>query len=304
MNLHYHSNGKLLLTGEYAVLDGALALGLPCKMGQGLIIEDQKEGGLLWKSLDHKGKSWFETRFEVLELNGDAHKTSTADIRGTLLNILQGAIQLNPDFLSRLQGQMAISKLEFPRDWGLGSSSTLLNNVAQWAAVDPYQLLWNCFSGSGYDIACAQHNQPLTYQLKDQKPQVHLLPIKLPFSSELFFVHLNRKQNSREGITRYKRVIANQRHFIEEISTITREVAACRDSRVFQELLLQHEVLLSEAIQLTRIQDQLFPDFKGFIKSLGAWGGDFVLAMGASKIPEYFTSKGYSTVLSYDELVL
>jgi mevalonate kinase len=304
MNLQYHSNGKLLLTGEYAVLDGALALGLPCRLGQSLSIEDQREGGLIWKSLDHKEKTWFETRFEASELNGVALKASTTDIRGTLLNILQGAVQLNPDFLNKLQGSRAISKLEFPRDWGLGSSSTLINNIAQWAEVDPYALLWHSFSGSGYDIACAQHNQPITYQLTDQKPQVHLMPFKLSFSKELFFVHLNRKQNSREGIRRYKRVVANQQHFIDEVSTITREVAACTDRTIFQELLLQHEVLLSEAIQLTRIQDQLFPDFKGLIKSLGAWGGDFVLALGTEKIPEYFTSKGYSTVLSYEELVL
>ena len=32
----YYSNGKLLITGEYAVLDGALSLALPTKFGQEL----------------------------------------------------------------------------------------------------------------------------------------------------------------------------------------------------------------------------------------------------------------------------
>ena len=34
----FHANGKLLLTGEYAVLDGAKAIGLPTKRGQSLQI--------------------------------------------------------------------------------------------------------------------------------------------------------------------------------------------------------------------------------------------------------------------------
>jgi hypothetical protein len=117
-------------------------------------------------------------------------------------------------------------------------------------------------------------------------------------------VHLNKKQNSREGIRRYKKVVAKKHHFLEEVSEITRAVTACSSLANFQELLLRHENLLSETMQLQRIQEQLFPDFNGFIKSLGAWGGDFVLAMGTNHIPEYFNSKGYASVLSYDDLVL
>jgi len=304
MKVSFHSNGKLLLTGEYAVLDGALALGLPCRLGQGLTISEHPGDDLVWQSLDHNLVPWFETRFKVSELKAKTTKAATSGIRDTLLNILQGAIALNPDFLHKLQGHTATSKLEFPRDWGLGSSSTLINNIAQWAEVNAYTLLWNTFSGSGYDIACAQNKQPLTYQLKGTKPQVDLLEFIPPFTRELYFVHLNKKQNSREGIKRYKSVVANKQDFLDEVSEITRSVARCSILANFQELLLRHEELLSKTMQLPRIQDQLFPDFNGLIKSLGAWGGDFVLALGTDHIPEYFHSKGYSTVLSYDELVL
>ncbi len=304
MNVSFHSNGKLLLTGEYAVLDGAMALGLPCRLGQGLTISEHQGDGLVWQSLDHNQVPWFETKFTTSELKTKMPKASTEGIRDTLLYILQGAMALNPDFLYKLQGHTATSELEFPRDWGLGSSSTLINNIAQWAEVDAYTLLWNTFSGSGYDIACAQNKQPLTYQLKGTTPQVELLKFDPPFTRELFFVHLNKKQNSREGIARYKKVVANQQHFLDEVSEITRAVAVCNDLVNFQELLLRHEELLSEIMQLQRTQDLLFPDFKGLIKSLGAWGGDFVLAMGTDHIREYFNSKGYSTVLSYKELVL
>ncbi len=45
----------------------------------------------------------------------------------------------------------------------------------------------------------------------------------------------------------------------------------------FEELLILHEKLISKAIGISPIQERLFSDYKGVIKSLGAWGGDFVL---------------------------
>ena len=55
----FYANGKLLLTGEYLVLDGAQALALPTKHGQGLIIEERKEKGLKWESYDEYGNVGF-----------------------------------------------------------------------------------------------------------------------------------------------------------------------------------------------------------------------------------------------------
>jgi hypothetical protein len=37
---------------------------------------------------------------------------------------------------------------------------------------------------------------------------------------------------------------------------------------------------------------------------LGAWGGDFVLATGGEKEKQYFIQKGFTTVLSYAEMIL
>ena len=37
------------------------------------------------------------------------------------------------------------------------------------------------------------------------------------------------------------------------------------------------------------------------IKSLGAWGGDFVLATRKNK--NYFIEKGFDTILSYSEII-
>ena len=48
--------------------------------------------------------------------------------------------------------------------------------------------------------------------------------------------------------------------------------------------------------------EKFFKDYSGEIKSLGAWGGDFILAAGPSSSIEYFQNKGFKTILSYNEM--
>jgi hypothetical protein len=55
--------GKILLSGEYLVLDGATALGLVSRHGQSLTVETNstaKPGTLRWTALDMDGKPWME----------------------------------------------------------------------------------------------------------------------------------------------------------------------------------------------------------------------------------------------------
>ena len=68
MKQTFYSNGKLLLTGEYVVLDGALALALPTKFGQNLIVEPISSEQILWKSFDQDGSTWFEDEFTFDEI--------------------------------------------------------------------------------------------------------------------------------------------------------------------------------------------------------------------------------------------
>ncbi|MBQ0741502.1 mevalonate kinase, partial [Aquimarina celericrescens] len=77
------------------------------------------------------------------------------------------AHQLNPEVFT--QNYNFKTRLEFPKNWGLGTSSTLITNVSKWASVDPYQLLEKTFGGSGYDIACAKSEFPLVYSLENKK---------------------------------------------------------------------------------------------------------------------------------------
>ena len=54
----YYSNGKLLITGEYFVLDGAISLAVPTTCGQDLIVESIKESQLIWESYDPYNLLW------------------------------------------------------------------------------------------------------------------------------------------------------------------------------------------------------------------------------------------------------
>jgi hypothetical protein len=40
------------------------------------------------------------------------------------------------------------------------------------------------------------------------------------------------------------------------------------------------------------------------IKSLGAWGGDFILISKTDQYLKYFHDRGYTTVLDWDAMVL
>ena len=226
-----------------------------------------------------------------------------SDTSVTLKKILSEARKLNPSFLAATQGYEITTALNFPREWGLGSSSTLINNIAQWAQIDAYALLWNAFSGSGYDIACAQNNSPITYQLKNTKPIVQTAGFNPSFKNDLYFVYLNQKQNSREGIAHYREKDFNSFTQISQISSITQRILTCTRLSQFDKLIKKHEFILSEILGMPPVKERLFPDFKGAIKSLGAWGGDFILVTGNKTAPDYFKEKGYAIVIPYSKMV-
>lgn len=299
----FYSNGKLLLTGEYAVLDGALSLAVPTIFGQSLKISEIDSPQIVWQSFDAKGTIWFEATFGLETLISENVEPSKDPVAFTLTNILKEAKRINPDFLKGKKGHKVETLLSFPRDWGLGSSSTLINNIAQWADVDAFQLLWNAFSGSGYDIACAQHDTPILYRLKNGKPMVEPIDFNPSFTNNLYFIHLDKKQNSREGIARYRKMEFNTQKLIHRVSGITENIISCSSLSDFEKLLEEHEQLIANTLQLPTIKDSLFSNYEGAIKSLGAWGGDFIIATGNEDTPKYFREKGYKTVLPYSKMI-
>ncbi len=136
----FYSHGKLLLTSEYAVLDGALALAIPTKSGQSLKVTDAKTNTLQWKSFDHTNNIWFEAEFKVSDDNLSLTTTTDSAIAERLKNIFEAANKLSKSKLD-LGGCKVETHLEFDRQWGLGTSSTLINNIANWLHIDAYALL-------------------------------------------------------------------------------------------------------------------------------------------------------------------
>ncbi len=311
--MKYYSNGKLLLTGEYLVLEGATALALPTKFGQSLRVTPAPQRELEWVSFDHKNRHWLQVLFDWkgdrLELQRDyvfgrlpKREEPTA---ARLEHLLNYAHQKNPKVLSNGHGFEVLAYLEFPRNWGLGSSSTFINNLASWFEIDPYDLLEQSFGGSGYDIACAQYNYPILYKREGDKRTVVPAAFNPEFKDEIFLIHQNKKQDSRQAIAHFRKQSPQRiASAIEEVDQITREMIACDDLKEFELLVHAHETVMSGILNLPTIKSERFPDYPGAIKSLGAWGGDFMLVTGFPELMQYFVDKGYRTILPYEDLIL
>lgn len=302
MEQTFYSNGKLLITGEYVVLDGAKAFALPTKFGQYLRLSKGGNKSIKWISYDSDGSIWFENNiwFESI-INKEEFEDDR--IKTTLVEILHHAYLLNPDFLNT-EGYQIKTELTFPKFWGLGTSSTLINNIAQWLQIDAFLLLKNSFGGSGYDIACAQHNTPILYQLEEGKPIVTPIDFKPHFTDTIYFVYLNQKQNSREAIATYYNKQGDISKIIPVIDNITKEIITSKEIKTFAKAIYNHEIEMSNILEMQTVQEALFSDFSGVVKSLGAWGGDFVLVISKENPKEYFNSKGYEVLISYRDMIL
>lgn len=299
----FYSNGKLLITGEYLVLDGAEAFALPTVFGQSMKVVAIEEKYVYWTCYDADNTVWMDEKISVKEILSD-HVVQGSNYLATLVSVLRAAHQQNNQVLTEEGGFRVEAKLTFPRLWGLGTSSTWINNVAQWFNCNPYQLLRESFGGSGYDIACAKHNHPILYKKEHlDQPLVCEVDFYPPFLDKLYFVYLNQKQNSKEGIKKYKENRNNITDEIEKVSTISKAIWQTDSLVEFTYLLQKHESIVEKIIQQLCVQQQLFSDFSGTIKSLGAWGGDFVLVVSEDDPVNYFLSKGYTTILKYSEMI-
>jgi mevalonate kinase len=304
MKKTFYSNGKLLITGEYLVLDGATALALPTKFGQTLIVEEGENQKISWLSYDSDGSIWFEDSILFSEITSPTN-SETENVKATLVTILHEAYLLNPNLISNSNGYRITTQLTFPRKWGLGTSSTLINNIANWLHIDAFKLLKTSFGGSGYDIACAQNDSPIMYHLEKGEPIVDKVTFDPVFTNNIYFVYLNKKQSSKSSIAQYtKHKAHNAEKKISIINRITHEFLDAESTSSFARALVKHEAEMSCLLKMKTVKETLFSDFEGEIKSLGAWGGDFILVLAEINPSDYFSTKGYNTILSYKEMIL
>ena len=298
--MEIYSSGKVLITGEYVILNGSFSLASPTKFGQHLKFEENQSNLINWKSINLDGKIWFQCsiRNEDLEIKS----TSSKKVSDTLIRIISQIREYNPCFL-KSNGSDISSNLTFNKDWGLGSSSTLISNLATLSGVDPYILNNKIFKGSGYDIACANSMSPIVYQLNKGQRIIEEVSFKPSFHEKIYFIYLNKKQSSISEIENYNNKKVSE-STINEISNITSMILQCNSMELFDRLIESHELIISKLISKPTIKETLFKDFNGSIKSLGAWGGDMIMVTTHSDPNTYFKERGYSTIFKFDELLV
>ncbi|WP_312300249.1 GYDIA family GHMP kinase [Chryseobacterium sp.] len=294
------SPGKLMLTSEYFAIDGALVLAVPTRLGQEFFFEEKNDHQSLifWEAL-HQNKPWLKAvidykPWQILETN---IPSGAEFILKTLKNVQQlSSIKFQNDFTYHLK-----TNLQFPADYGLGSSSTLMNNLAEWAETDPFHLNTISLGGSGYDIAVAKEKSAVLFQ---SKPEIKYEKVDFnpSFKNELIFIHLNQKQDSREGISFYKSKKKSP-ELVDEFSDITKKILLCSELENFSELLMIHERKIADFLEIPTVKEKIFSDCPVFVKSLGAWGGDFVMSAKFGGYKDYFWEKGFTTVFEWSDII-
>ena len=298
--MEVYSNGKVLLTGEYVILDGALSLAAPTKFGQHLKFQENLSNFINWKSKNFDGNIWFECLITSDTLK--VKSTSSQKISNTLVEIINFIREYNPAFLKNCGSDIS-TNLTFEKNLGLGSSSTLISNLSKISGVNPYTINNKIFKGSGYDIACAESISPILYKLDKDQKIINEVSFKPSFNEHIYFVYLNKKQNSILEIEKYNKNKASN-SIINEISDITSEILVCNSIDRFNKLIEAHELIISKLISKQTVKDLLFKDFDGYIKSLGAWGGDMIMVTSQIDPSKYFIEKGYSTIFKFKELLV
>ncbi len=303
---YFFGHGKLLLSGEYFVLDGADALALPTKIGQSLAVKYAPSFSptLSWKSYDVHGECWFDSKFEFWHFNCLDENPSIDALM--LQKILKQARTQNPHFLRDDVDVKVETHLGFPLNFGLGSSSSLTYNIAQWAYVSPFELLFKTQGGSGYDIACAQSDGPIIYKKLSSGPNWSPVNFHPVFKDNIYFLYLGNKQNSRDAVKKYIKNRPISQNIISAVSALTEKMLKSQTLKDFQDAITEHELLVGLNLNMEPVKNARFSDFNGAIKSLGAWGGDFSLVatdLEFNDVKKYFSKLGLDILYRYDDLI-
>ncbi|WP_260128184.1 GYDIA family GHMP kinase [Elizabethkingia anophelis] len=298
---HFFSHGKLLLTSEYVVLDGAKALAIPTKPGQDLSAEkiDDHRSLIYWETY-REGKLWLKTCIDYKNLF--VTETNIANASAFILKIFSTLKDMRSESLEADYSYILKSNVQFPENFGLGSSSTLMNNIANWGNVDAFALNDIALGGSGYDIAVAKAGAPIIYIRNRGNKTVETVNYSPSFKDQLLFVHLNKKQDSREGITMYKQMEKSQ-DLIHYFSKLTDEILISGNLENFSLIMEDHEKTMSNFLKIPTVKEKYFKNAPSFFKSLGAWGGDFILTTKFCDYENYFLHNGFPNFFSYDELI-
>lgn len=301
--MEYRAHGKFLLTAEYMVLKGAKALALPLSYGQQMQVSDVVGDSCYWYSAE-LGNDWFEARLDSSLCVTSTNNRSVAD---RLEEILASVLRQNPQAYTLFRGKELRFDTDFARDWGLGTSSTLLALLAQYTHTDPYRLLADTFGGSGYDLACAIASGPVFFTKTAAGAEVETAPFDPAFKEHIFFVYLGNKQNSSAEVKKFFKEARISGADIQRISEISDAFCRAAGPQQLATLMKEHETIMARVLNTMPVQEKYFSDFNGAVKSMGAWGGDFVMVVSENEekeVRKYFFDKGFVTILGYSNVLL
>jgi len=301
---NYYSRGKFLLTAEYLVLFGAKALAVPLKLGQRMIVGEHFEPGILKWETFVRNELWFSAIFSLPDLQ--IQHSSDLKTAQFVMKLLQAADKVKGSHTGSGKGISIWNQIEFDIKWGLGSSSSLVSNVAWSYGIDPYLLFRELYQGSGYDIFCTRAEQAILFSLKEQSPEVQEVLFKPDYSPGIFFIYLGRKQDSQESVRQFIKSQKPEDHLVSQVSEITESMLNAKTLDDFIFLLREHEDLMASVLGKIRIKEERFAGFPGEIKSLGAWGGDFVMAASHrdfNEVKDYFSRKNLEVIFRWEEIV-
>lgn len=294
------SPGKLMLTSEYVAVDGALVLAIPTKLGQELFYtENEDQKSLIFWEAYHQNRLWLKATIDYK--NWKILETNDSKASEFILKTLKNVQNISDTKLKSDTSYHIKTNLQFPSDFGLGSSSTLMNNLAEWANIDPFILNEISLGGSGYDVAVAKEKSAVLYSRFPERVY-KTFDFQPNFKDELIFIHLNQKQDSREGISHY-RSKPTSTELINDYSVLTKKIVNSQNLEEFSELMTIHEQKLSDFLETSTVKEKYFQDCPSFVKSLGAWGGDFVLTSKFGDYIKYFEGLGFTKIFSWKDLI-
>ena len=268
---------------------------MPTSFGQHLSVESHHgPEHVLWEALNHDNQQWFSAGYD--REGRVLHSSSTA--MAEKLQRFLAPVRNSKAWNAPVRVQ---TRVDFPRRWGLGTSSTLCALLAQWAEVDAFSYR-KLHGGSGYDLACAQASGAISYALVDAEPEV--ISVQLPeVLQSVVFVYRGVKQQTDSSLQ-----LVGRKPFslaqCQEISQLSKAFLQTNTLDELESIIEQHELLIANHLGLERAIEGPFKGIRGQVKSLGGWGGDFVMLTRFEENRQWLEANGFNAIIPFETMAL
>lgn len=271
-----------MLCGEYFATIGLPCISFPTHLTQALTVSESFSayGEIYWKARDLNHKTWLDFKFNFDDFCFYGNAQENADAKHTLISMFALIKEKCPALFHTPKAYHFETQAAFNRNWGLGTSSTLVSLLAQWSGIDPFYLQEKIFGGSGFDVATALSDRPVLFDSATRTSSVFTW--NKSWSEDWWIVFTGKKQNSRNSLSGVKRLLEDLKTDnvkTMEIAKMLNQIITASDSQHFIHQINRLQNLTSNLLGLaTAAQDfGIETGETGICKYLGAWGGDMIL---------------------------